>query len=215
MIHRFRYIFIGFMLTFLSAWCGLVLLPVWGLGNFEQAEDPETGELVPPELTDLERRGRDLYVSYGCIYCHSQQVHPSRARTDIARGWGSRRTVARDYMNLGVAQMGTMRTGPDLSNIGVRNPSDTWHLLHLYDPQITSKGSTMPPFRFLFEKRPIGEQGPSPDALRLPGGFAVEEGHEVVPGEEALAIVAYLKSLRLSSHEVPEAEAARIDSQLP
>jgi len=215
MIDRFRYIFIGFMVTFLWAWCGLVLLPVWGLGNFQQASDPDTGELVPPELTALEQRGRDLYVSYGCMYCHSQQVHPARARTDIERGWGSRRTVARDYMNQGIAQLGTMRTGPDLANIGVRNPSDTWHLLHLYNPQITSEGSTMPPFRFLFEKRPVGGEGPSPDVLNLPEEYAVEEGYEVVPSDDALAIVAYLKSLKLSSYEVPEAEAARIDSKMP
>jgi len=38
-MNKFRYIFIGFMLTFLSAWMGLVILPVWGLGNFEQTPD--------------------------------------------------------------------------------------------------------------------------------------------------------------------------------
>ncbi len=211
---KFRYIMMGFMLTFLSAWCGLVLLPVWGLGNFAQVPDPETGEMIPPELTTLERKGRDAYIRNGCIYCHSQQVHPRRSRTDIERGWGSRRTVARDYMNQGIAQLGTMRTGPDLANIGTRNPSDTWHLLHLYDPQITSPGSIMPPFRFLFTEKKIGPEGPSPDALNLTGEFAPPEGYEVVPGEEALALVAYLKSLQLSAYEVPEAEAARIESEL-
>lgn len=210
---RFRPIFIGFMLTFLSAWCGLVLLPVWGLGNFEQAPDPATGELVPPQLSDLERRGRDIYIANGCIYCHSQQVHPARARSDLDRGWGTRRTVARDYMNHGIAQMGTMRTGPDLANIGVRNPSSDWHLLHLYNPQITSKGSIMPPYPFFFREQPIPESGPSPDALRLPESLAPADGREVVPGEEALALVAYLQSLKLSAYEVPEAAKARLESE--
>jgi len=212
MSNRFRFILIGSMLTFASAFAGLVLLPVWGLGNFEQVPDPETGEMIPPLLTNQEQRGLQVYVKNGCLYCHSQQVHPERARTDIARGWGSRRTVAHDYMNQGRAQLGTMRTGPDLSNIGVRNPSSTWHLLHLYDPQTTSPGSIMPPFRFLFEEQEIGEAGPSPDALRIPDGFAPPEGREVVPTEEVLDLVAYLQSLRLSEYEVPEAAAARIES---
>lgn len=214
-MNRFRILFIGFTLTFLSAWCGLVLLPVWGLGNFQQATDPATGNPVPPVLSELERRGRDVYIANGCVYCHSQQVHPARARTDIERGWGTRRTVARDYMNQDIAQMGTMRTGPDLSNIGVRNPSPDWHLLHLYNPQTTSKGSNMPPYRFLFREQPIPASGPSPNALRLSELYAPAAGREVVPGEDALALVAYLQSLKLSSYEVPEAARARIESLKP
>lgn len=214
-MNRFRIIFIGFSLTFLSAWCGLVLLPVRGLGNFKQATDPATGKPVPPPLTALELRGRDVYISNGCVYCHSQQVHPSRARTDIERGWGSRRTVARDYMNQGTAQMGTMRTGPDLSNIGVRNPSPDWHLLHLYNPQTTSKGSIMPPYPFLFREQSIPAGGPSPEALRLPAAYAPAAGREVLPGDDALALVAYLQSLKLSSYEVPEAARARVESEKP
>lgn len=214
MTSNVRFIVTGFMITFLTAWCGLVLLPVWSLGNFQPSRDPETGELVPPELTELEVRGRDVFIANGCVYCHSQQVHPARARNDIERGWGSRRTVARDYMQFGIAQMGTMRTGPDLANIGVRNPSDSWHLLHLYDPQITSPGSIMPPFRYLYETRPTGPDGPSGEALSLPEEEGVAPGFEVVPRADALALVAYLKSLKLSTYEVPEAEAARIDSRL-
>lgn len=201
------------MLTFFSSWCGLVLLPVWGLGNFKQAPDPETGEMIPPYLSDLEKRGRDVYIANGCVYCHSQQVHPARVRTDIARGWGVRRTVARDYMTQEIAQMGTMRTGPDLANIGVRNPSETWNYLHLYDPQITSKGSIMPPFRFLFDTKKIDPENPSADALNFPKGFGPGRGYEVTPNEDMRALMAYLQSLKLSSYEIPEAAAARAESQ--
>jgi cytochrome c oxidase cbb3-type subunit 2 len=214
-MNRFRPIFIGFSLTFLSAWCGLVLLPVFGLGNFKQVADPSTGELIPPQLTALERRGRDVYIANGCVYCHSQQVGPARVRTDLDRGWGERRTVARDYMNHGIAQLGTMRTGPDLSNIGVRNPSLDWHLLHLYNPQITSKGSIMPPYPFLFKKQPIPASGSTPGALRLSEDFAPAAGFEVVPTDDALALVAYLQFLKLSSYEVPEAAKARLESDEP
>lgn len=210
---RFRLIFIGFMLTFLSAWIGLVLLPVQGLGNFKQVRSPNTGEMIPPELTPRERRGRDVYLANGCVYCHSQQVQPARAGTDLERGWGERRTVARDYMNHGTAQMGTMRTGPDLSNIGSRNPSEDWHLLHLYDPQITSEGSNMPPFRFLFDVRQADPENPSPDALRVPEEFLPRPDVEVIPTEEVRDLVAYLQSLKLSKYEIPEAAAARIEGE--
>jgi len=111
--------------------------------------------------------------------------------------------------------LGTMRTGPDLSNIGVRNPSLDWHLLHLYNPQITSKGSIMPPYPFLFKKQPIPASGSTPGALRLSEDFAPAAGFEVVPTDDALALVAYLQFLKLSSYEVPEAAKARLESDEP
>jgi cytochrome c oxidase cbb3-type subunit II len=99
--------------------------------------------------------------------------------------------------------LGTMRTGPDLTNIGLRQPSVSWQLLHLYDPRIPSKGSIMPPFRFLFEKRKQGPK-PSPDALVLPPEAAIEPGYEIVPKPEAKALVQYLLSLRANA-PLPEA----------
>jgi len=53
----------------------------------------------------------------------------------------------------------------------------------------------MPPYRFLFEKRPVGRH-PSPDALKLTGALAPAAGFEIVPTEKALALAAYLQSLR-------------------
>ena len=53
----------------------------------------------------------------------------------------------------------------------------------------------MAPYRFLFETRKIGG-GPSPDALALRGGFAPPAGYEIVPKDQAKALVAYLGSLR-------------------
>ena len=103
---------------------------------------------------------------------------------DFERGWGPRRTVARDYLGDRRVMLGTMRTGPDLANIGVRQPSSQWHHLHLYNPRITSPGSIMPRFAFLYETRKIVGQ-PSTDALELPEAFAVEAGYEVVPTRKA------------------------------
>jgi cbb3-type cytochrome oxidase cytochrome c subunit len=114
---------------------------------------------------------------------------------DVARGWGLRRSVAEDYLYDNPVMLGSQRVGPDLANVGVRLPDSNWHLLHLYAPQFVVKGSTMPPYQFLFEKRKI-ERAPSPEALVLPPQLAVEPGYEIVPKPEASALVAYLVSLR-------------------
>lgn len=115
---------------------------------------------------------------------------------DIARGWGKRRTVAEDFLFDYPVMLGSERIGPDLANVGVRQPDPNWHLYHLYAPELRVPGSAMPPFRFLFEKRRI-ERGPSPDALvQLPSNLAPPAGYEIVPRTEAKALVAYLTSLQ-------------------
>ena len=57
------------------------------------------------------------------------------------------------------------------------------------------KGSTMPPFRYLFVVRKTGPR-PSPDALQFPKEFASPAGYEIVPTPEAKQLAAYLLSLR-------------------
>ena len=113
---------------------------------------------------------------------------------DIARGWGSRRTVSQDFAADYPVMLGSLRVGPDLANIGVRSPDANWHLTHLYAPKSGTAGSAMPSYRFLFETRKI--QGrPSADALKLAKEFAPAAGFEIVPKPEARQLVAYLLSL--------------------
>jgi len=114
---------------------------------------------------------------------------------DLARGWGKRRTVAEDYLFDATVMPGSQRVGPDLANVGARLPDANWHLRHLYDPRLEVKGSTMPPYRFLFEKRRMGPR-PSPEALALPGELAPGAGYEIVPKPAARALVSYLTDLR-------------------
>jgi len=114
---------------------------------------------------------------------------------DIARGWGQRRTVAEDFLYDYPVMPGSQRIGPDLANVGLRLPDANWHLLHLYAPGHTAQGSTMPPYRYLFQKRKI-DPVLSPDALVLPAELAPPPGFEIVPKPEAKALVAYLVSLR-------------------
>lgn len=114
---------------------------------------------------------------------------------DISRGWGRRRTVAQDYLYDSPVQPGLRRAGPDLANVGLRLPDANWQLRHLYAPAAMVPGSTMPPYRFLFELRKVGKQ-PSAIALQLTGSFAAPAGYEIVPTEAARALAAYLVSLR-------------------
>lgn len=195
---------IGIFLTFLSSWIGLVATPFFQIGQYKPEVDEITRESLPPGFSGQADQGSVVYASNGCIYCHSQQVRPSEAGSDLARGWGARRTVARDYMYDKVAYFGTMRTGPDLSNIGARQPSVDWHYQHLYQPQVVSPGSIMPPFRFLFEKRRIVGQ-PSNDAVKVLPPDQPEAGYEIVPTQEAKTLVQYLISLKRSSYPLPEA----------
>jgi cbb3-type cytochrome oxidase cytochrome c subunit len=138
---------------------------------------------------------------------------------DLARGWGSGRSVAADYLFDQPVQLGAQRIGPDLANVGLRLPSRAWHLHHLYDPKAVVPKSVMPPYRFLFEKRKRGSHaspdaiapnGPvprfdaggsrtnwaSPDAVDLSALATAPGGDEIVPTDDARALVAYLLSLR-------------------
>jgi cytochrome c oxidase cbb3-type subunit II len=123
------------------------------------------------------------------------EIHIVASGPDIARGWGTRQSVAEDYLYDEPVQIGNLRVGPDLANIGVRDPDANWQLVHLYAPSSEVKDSTMPPFRYLFEVCKIGS-APSPDALVFPKGFGPPAGYEVVPKPEAKELAAYLLSLR-------------------
>lgn len=83
--------------------------------------------------------------------------------------------------------------------------SEAWHRRHLYSPRSISPDnidSTMPAYRFLYEKHPIsGER--SADALQLTGADAPPPGWEVVPSYDAKCLVAYLMSLD-QSHPLKE-----------
>jgi cytochrome c oxidase cbb3-type subunit 2 len=96
-----------------------------------------------------------------------------------------------------------MRTGPDLTNIGARQPTAMWHHQHLYQPAVVSPGSIMPSYRYLYETRKIEGQR-SAEAIDLLPPDNPPEGYEIVPTYEAEALVAYLVSLN-RNYPLPEA----------
>lgn len=136
------------------------------------------------------------------------ETHIVPVGPDIARGWGLRHSVAEDFLWDDPVQLGSVRVGPDLSNVGMRYDLN-WELCHLYAPQSEVKGSMMPPFRYLFVTQKIGD-APSPDALQLPAAAAPQDGYEVVPTARAKELAAYLLSLRadVALHDAPFTAAA-------
>lgn len=202
-MNRLILLFVGIFFTFSLAWAGLVLCGYFQVGRLQTFVGEEANEVFPRPLSGLAQHGRQVYTANGCIYCHSQQIRGAGQGYDLARGWGVRRTVARDYIGERPVFLGTMRTGPDLSNIGSRQSSAEWHFKHLYRPPMASPGSIMPAFRFLFREQKIQGQ-PSLDALKLDARNAPAPGCEIVPTYDAKALVAYLLSLD-RSYPLPEA----------
>lgn len=200
-------IYAGVLFTISASLVGLVLEPERQLGGLDpvEIEDPVTGATTayPPEPSYAAEVGRDVYRSMGCVYCHSQQVRPEGFGADIERGWGPRRTVARDYLYDSPHLLGTMRTGPDLANIAARQPSADWHHLHLYNPRIVSEGSIMPAFPFMYERIELDEGEDAPEgAVALPD----EDGAYIVPGRQARQLYTYLMTLDKTT---PLEEASR------
>jgi cytochrome c oxidase cbb3-type subunit 2 len=139
-------------------------------------------------LNAQQTRGRDVYVAEGCSYCHTQQVR-SLAQDAV---WG-RPSTAADYANAQPQLLGTERTGPDLTNIGSRQPSDVWHLIHLYQPRSLVHASIMPNYPWLFAVKDAAAPGET--TVPVPPPFA-PQGQTVVATQHALDLVAYLKSLK-------------------
>lgn len=184
----------GGMVMLGLATSALVVLPYMQVRHVK----PTPG-LKPYSAAEL--RGRQAYVAHGCVYCHSQQPRARGLAPDLARGWG-RASVAGDYAYDAPHLLGTMRTGPDLFNIGARQPSLQWHLGHLYQPRAYVPGSLMPAYPFLFVTRPRGEPAAGETVVQLPPGMA-PPGRQVWATPEALDLVAYLKALDRSFPALP------------
>jgi len=185
---RISLIALGAFAIMASAICLLVIVPQAMLYD----------GTAPPQLqpyTERQLVGRGVYIANGCVYCHSQQVRDPAFTTDVDRGWGSRATVPADYAYDRPHLLGTMRTGPDLINVGQRLPDPDWQLIHLYDPRSVVDWSLMPGFPFLFEEKPPNEVRPEDRIVRIPGPRA-PRGVTVVAKPEAIALVDYLISLK-------------------
>ena len=139
-------------------------------------------------LTPIEAEGREVYVANGCSYCHTQQVRPLSQDKVFGRP-----SAPGDFAYQTPELLGSERTGPDLTNVGVRQPSAVWQYIHLYNPRAVVPDSIMPSFAWMFDIVDKAPAGISP--VPLPKAYAPTHG-VVIPKREAQALLAYLLSLK-------------------
>lgn len=97
--------------------------------------------------TPLELEGRDIYIREGCYTCHSQMIRPFRSETERYGEYSKAGEFVYDHP----FQWGSKRTGPDLHRVGGKY-NHAWHFQHMKDPRVTSPGSIMPRYPWLYEK---------------------------------------------------------------
>lgn len=153
--------------------------------------------------------GKQVYISEGCVGCHSQQVR----NVEMDKVFGNRPGMAADYANIHrtsvwantATLMGTERTGPDLTDVGNRQPSKDWNLMHLFNPRSVVAQSIMPSYEWLFEIK----ENPSKNdvVVSMPAQFMNGRTGKVVATQKALQLFAYLQSLKQSL--LPEATKSK------
>jgi cytochrome c oxidase cbb3-type subunit II len=142
--------------------------------------------------------GKQSFIANGCVACHTQQIR----NVDMDKIWGNRPGIAADYAGITrtdfwrntATLMGTERTGPDLTNIGTRQPSLAWNLLHLYQPRAVVEKSIMPAYPWLFETK--NEIEKNEVEVFVPDEFRKGINGKIIATKEALHLVAYLQSLK-------------------
>lgn len=149
-------------------------------------------------LSPEAEKGKALFIANGCVACHTQQVR----NVDMDKTWGSRPSIAADYAGITrtdfwrntATLMGTERTGPDLTDVGNRQPSLDWNLVHLYNPRIVVKESIMPAYPWLFTVK--DEPAENDVVVSVPETFMKGKTGKVVATKDALHLVAYIQSLK-------------------
>ncbi len=194
---------------FLAAFSLFIVLTLF-VAIFPAIENQENNQPLPnyKPLTASELRGKNSFVSNGCVACHTQQVR----NVEMDKIWGERPGIAADYAGVerpdfwrnSATLMGTERTGPDLTNVGKRQPSMAWNLLHLYQPRAVVPTSVMPSYKWLFELKEKLEEDDV--EVIVPSEFLQGEQRKIVASQEALDLVAYLQSLKQLS--LPTGEVA-------
>lgn len=132
----FKTIVIGGLIVFFAVVLAAVFIPV-GVWS-----PPQTDVAHP--YADQQERGRELFYSNGCNYCHTQYVrYEDTGMGPISQGG--------NYVFDNPMVLGSERTGPDLSYLG-RKRSEQWEINHLKAPRVYSPLSIMPSFDFLSDR---------------------------------------------------------------
>lgn len=183
-----------------------------------RSDIPRISTVTP--YTPLECIGRDIYVSEGCVNCHSQMIRPLVAETERYGEYSKPGESVFDHPFL----WGSRRIGPDLAREGVKNPSALWHLRHFTNPADTSPGSIMPAYPHMIEQpldfsqatrsmTALSKVGVTYDAAAIAGAESAAraqsekvfaqlvtengnaQGVEGVKGTRVIALIAYMQRL--------------------
>lgn len=160
-------------------------------------------EPIPDELplTANQREGLHVYVAENCMACHTQQVR----NIEMDNVWGDRPSIPSDYFyskkrmdiwRQSPSTLGSERTGPDLTNIGKRQPSEDWHLLHLYNPRAVVPASVMPSYPWLFREVDSAYMPKDAKVVAVPKAYFNKPGKKIIASYDALRLVDYLKYLK-------------------
>lgn len=165
---------------------GILAISMGVIPGIILSRTPPTPGLKP--YTAQEQAGRSIYVSEGCEYCHSQSVRP--LKQDLVFG---RPSIGGDYAYETPELLGDHRNGPDLTNIGARQPSRVWQYIHLWDPRAAVHDSIMPRYPWLFEVK--DHAAPGDEVVPVPPGYGPPHG-VVVVAQGAKNLVDYLEALK-------------------
>ncbi|RZS96423.1 cytochrome-c oxidase, cbb3-type subunit I [Cecembia calidifontis] len=161
--------------------------------------------------TPLELQGRDLYISHGCVGCHSQMIRPFRSETERYGEYSK----AGEYVYDRPFLWGSKRTGPDLHRVGGKYP-DSWHYHHMVDPQSMSPGSLMPPYPWMATNIMDHSNLPAKIKTLQKLGVPYPEGYEQQAHADLMVqaeqIVANLKSSGVEA--MPESEIVALIAYL-
>lgn len=189
-------------LVFIALSISISVIPALQMQDVEPIPDQKP-------LTANEERGLRLYVAENCAACHTQQVR----NIEMDAMWGDRPSIPSDYIyskkRLDVWRqspsiLGSERTGPDLTNIGKRQPSEDWHLLHLYNPRSVVPESVMPSYPWLFREKDSTLLTSDDKVVAVSKEFFNKPGKKIVAKPEAMYLVEYLQSLKQA--EMPNVE---------
>ncbi len=166
-------LFLGIFGTFAFSWVGLILIPNWQIGHLSPQSDEEGTDIYPMPQSGMVERGRQVYVANGCIYCHSEQLRPDYAASDLDRErdwgqhakWGMRRSAPRDYIFDRPVLLGKERLGPDLANIGKAAPVEEENAAAAAGP---SPGGASPAASPVASSAPVAAAAPTPAAAASP-----------------------------------------------
>ena len=195
---------------------------------FSGSNVPEIASVQP--YTPLELMGRHIYLTEGCVKCHTQMVRPLMAETKRYGEFSQPGEFVYDQP----AQWGNRRIGPDLARESGKQTS-FWHWQHLASPRKTSPDSAMPSYRYLLDrpididqvdelvqaarergvgyeadlaevKNSVSKQAERVAADIVSKGGSVRRGNLMTFDSQAVALIAYLQRLGADLSAPPAAK---------